>query len=80
MQNHENLVTMSELALILRVHVSTVRSWNKKGKITGYGIGKIVRFDRNQVLQALTQHGTSETVRYGSLKNRLGIKHSNKMR
>ena len=53
------LLVAKEVAGILRVSVSTVYGWAKRGEIPVYKVGGLVRFDEREIL---------EWVRAGRLK------------
>lgn len=75
-KNH--LVTIQELAEYLRVHPCTIRIWVKEGLIKAYGNGRILRFDRGEVLRSLERNATNEPASLTgnrSLKTRLRQKH-----
>ena len=52
-QNDEELLTRTETAKILKVELTTLWSWTKKGKITAYGIGNRVYYKRGEIMKAL---------------------------
>lgn len=52
-QNDEELLTRSETAKILKVELTTLWSWTKKGKITAYGIGNRVYYKRGEIMKSL---------------------------
>jgi hypothetical protein len=52
-QNDEELLTRTETAKILKVNMTTLWSWTKKGKITAYGIGNRVYYKRGEITKAL---------------------------
>ncbi|WP_284651335.1 helix-turn-helix domain-containing protein [Flavobacterium terrisoli] len=52
-QNNEELLTRTETAKILKVELTTLWSWTKKGKITAYGIGNRVYYKRGEIMKAL---------------------------
>ena len=43
-QNDDELLSRTETAKILKVELTTLWSWTKKGKITAYGIGNRVYY------------------------------------
>ncbi|XVJ66863.1 MAG: helix-turn-helix domain-containing protein [Lacibacter sp.] len=47
-------LTRIQVAQLLKVSLGTVDEWTKSGKITGYRIGRRVRFKRNEVLNSLS--------------------------
>lgn len=48
-------LTRNEVAGILKINLSTLSSWTKKGKLTSYGIEGRVYYKRNEIENALTQ-------------------------
>lgn len=52
-QNDEELLTRTETAKILKVELTTLWSWTKKGKITAYGIGNRVYYKRGEIKKSL---------------------------
>ena len=52
-QNDEELITRTETAKILKVELTTLWSWTKKGKITAYGIGNRVYYKRGEIMKSL---------------------------
>lgn len=52
-QNDDELLTRTETAKILKVELTTLWSWTKKGKITAYGIGNRVYYKRGEIMKAL---------------------------
>jgi excisionase family DNA binding protein len=68
------LLTIGELSEYLKVHPCTIRIWVKEGRIKAYGKGRILRFEKSEVLRSLERNGNSEPD-YRSLKIRLRQKH-----
>ncbi len=52
-QNDEELLTREETAQLLKIDISTLWHWTKKGKIISYGIGNRVYFKRGEIMKAL---------------------------
>ena len=52
-QNDDELLTRTETAKILKVELTTLWSWTKKGKITAYGIGNRVYYKRGEIMKSL---------------------------
>ncbi|MGX1022867.1 helix-turn-helix domain-containing protein [Psychroflexus sp. MBR-150] len=50
----EEYLTRNELADIFKVTLPTISDWSKKGILKPYRLGKLVRFKRSEVEQALT--------------------------
>jgi len=47
-------LTRNEVKKLLKVDLSTVHNWTKKGKLKAYGIGHRVYYKRKEVEQVLT--------------------------
>jgi len=47
-------LTRSEVAQLLKVDLSTIHNWTKKGKIKAYGIGNRVYYKRHEINQNIT--------------------------
>src|SRR6185312_8913679 len=56
------LDTAESLALALKVKPATVRQWAREGKIPSVALGRLVRFDRAQVLEHLRTAGCRSTA------------------
>jgi len=52
-QNDDELLSRTETAKILKVELTTLWSWTKKGKLTAYGIGNRVYYKRGEIMKAL---------------------------
>ena len=52
-QNDDELLTRTETAKFLKVELTTLWSWTKKGKITAYGIGNRVYYKRGEIMKSL---------------------------
>jgi len=48
------LLTRNEVRELLKVDLSTVHNWTKKGKLKAYGIGNRVYYKRNEIDDVLT--------------------------
>jgi excisionase family DNA binding protein len=55
-------LTVSELAAVLKLSVVSVRRAYWKGQLPVIRIGRMVRFDLNQVRQAIQRDGHGQTV------------------
>ncbi|WP_289054474.1 helix-turn-helix domain-containing protein [Carboxylicivirga marina] len=49
-----DLMTRNEVKEWLKVDLSTIHNWTKKGKLKSYGIGNRVYYKRHEVEQVLT--------------------------
>ena len=47
-------LTRNEVKKLLKVDLSTVHNWTKKGKLKSYGIGHRVYYKRTEIEQVLT--------------------------
>jgi len=56
-EQYINLLTSSDVALLLNIHVNTVRRWDKQGMIKAYRIGPRGdrRFKREEINRFLEQ-------------------------
>ena len=47
----DRMLTVSEVAYLLRVHPSTVRRWEKQGQLKSYRLGSkgVIRFKRGDI-------------------------------
>lgn len=52
-KQQEQLLTRTETAKYLKVDISTLWSWTKKGKLKAYGIGNRVYYKKNEIDEAL---------------------------
>ena len=46
-------LTRNEVKDLLKVDLSTVHNWTKKGKLKAYGIGNRIYYRRNEIEQAI---------------------------
>jgi excisionase family DNA binding protein len=51
---NEELLTVDELAKVLRIHQVSLRRLVAQGKVPVIRVGGALRFDRHEVLQALS--------------------------
>lgn len=51
----EELLTRTETAELLKINLSTVHNWTKKGRLKPYGLGGKIYFKRSEVESALIQ-------------------------
>ena len=54
-QNDEELLTRTETVELLKINLTTLWNWTKKGKITAYGIGNRVYYKRGEIMKALVE-------------------------
>ena len=52
----ENLMNIEQVAEILGVKVSTIYSWVSAGLIPCIKLNRLVRFDRNEILEWVKNH------------------------
>lgn len=57
--NKKQLLTVKELAEVLRVHTQTIYEWMVNGKIPYIKLGRAVRFDPEAINQWLSEEGES---------------------
>lgn len=50
----EELLTRTEAAKFLKINLTTLWIWSKKGKLKSYGIGNRVYYKRSEIEQAST--------------------------
>jgi excisionase family DNA binding protein len=70
----DQLLTIMELSEYLKVHACTIRIWVKEGRIKAYGQGRILRFEKGEVLRSLERNANNGMFDR-SLKIRLRQKH-----
>jgi excisionase family DNA binding protein len=52
-KNQELLLTRTETANYLKINMTTLYNWTKKGKLKAYGIGNRVYYKKNEIDEAL---------------------------
>lgn len=52
-KEHELLLTRTETAKYLKVNMTTLWNWTKKGKLKPYGLGNRVYYKKNEIDEAL---------------------------
>ncbi len=52
-KHQEQLLTRTETAKYLKVDISTLHNWTKKGKLKAYGLGNRVYYKKNEIDEAL---------------------------
>jgi excisionase family DNA binding protein len=67
------LSTIDEVASSLNISVTTVRRWVSSGQIPSYKVGRVLRFNFDEVLQSLRQDAKMRSDR--SLKTWQDIEH-----
>jgi excisionase family DNA binding protein len=63
MVERTDLLTVPEVAELLRVQESTVYTWAESGVLPVYRVGRLLRFDRAQVQTWLADRGSPGTGR-----------------
>lgn len=48
-------LTRSEVAELLKIDLSTVHNWTKRGRLTSYGIGSRIYYKRSEVENAIVK-------------------------
>lgn len=51
----EQLLTRTETAKYLKVDISTLHNWTKKGKLIAYGLGNRVYYKKDEIDEALVR-------------------------
>jgi excisionase family DNA binding protein len=54
-RDQEELLTREEAANLLKINITTLYHWTRKGKIPSYGIGYRVYYKRSEVLNSLVK-------------------------
>jgi excisionase family DNA binding protein len=54
-RDQEELLTRHEAANLLKINITTLYHWTRKGKIPSYGIGNRVYYKRSEVLNSLVK-------------------------
>jgi len=52
-KRQEQLLTRTETAKYLKVDISTLHNWTKKGKLKAYGLGNRVYYKKDEIDEAL---------------------------
>jgi excisionase family DNA binding protein len=58
MRESTDLLTVPEVAGVLRVRESTVYTWAESGALPCYHVGRLLRFDRAQIANWLDARGS----------------------
>jgi len=51
----DELLTREEACLLLKISLTSLWNWTKKGKIIAYGIGNRVYYKREELMESLIQ-------------------------
>jgi hypothetical protein len=54
-ENPDELLTRAEACLLLKISLTSLWNWTKKGKIIAYGIGNRVFYKRAELMESLTR-------------------------
>ena len=54
-KHQEQLLTRTETAKYLKVDISTLHNWTKKGKLKAYGLGNRVYYKKDEIEEALVR-------------------------
>lgn len=54
-ENPEELLTREEACLLLKISLTSLWNWTKKGKLMAYGIGNRVFYKRGELIQSLVR-------------------------
>ena len=52
-ENPEDLLTRTEASSLLKINITTLHNWTKKGSIIAYGIGNRVYYKRGELMARL---------------------------
>jgi hypothetical protein len=52
-ENPDELLTRAEACILLKINITTLHNWTKKGKIIAYGIGNRVYYKRGELMESL---------------------------
>ena len=54
-ENPKELLTREEACLLLKISLTSLWNWTKKGKLMAYGIGNRVFYKRGELIQSLVR-------------------------
>lgn len=54
-RDQEELLTRDEAAKLLKINITTLYHWTRKGKLPSYGIGYRVYYKRSEVMESLVK-------------------------
>lgn len=54
-ENPDELLTRAEASYLLKINITTLHNWTKKGKIIAYGIGNRVYYKRGELMGSLVR-------------------------
>jgi len=54
-ENPDELITREEACLLLKISLTTLWNWTKKGKLIAYGIGNRVYYKRGELIESLVR-------------------------
>lgn len=52
-ENQDELLTRAEASNLLKINITTLHNWTKKGSIIAYGIGNRVYYKRGELMGSL---------------------------
>lgn len=52
-ENPDELLTRAEACILLKINMTTLWNWTKKGKVIAYGIGYRVYYKRGELMESL---------------------------
>jgi hypothetical protein len=52
-ENPNELITRAEACALLKINITTLWNWTKKGNIIAYGIGNRVYYKKGELMQSL---------------------------
>jgi excisionase family DNA binding protein len=54
-ENQDELLTREEACLLLKISLTTLWNWTKKGKLIAYGIGNRVLYKKSELMESLVR-------------------------
>ncbi len=54
-ENPDELLTRAEACTLLKINMTTLWNWSKKGRIKSYGIGNRVYYKRGELMDSLVR-------------------------
>lgn len=54
-ENPHELLTRAEACILLKINMTTLWNWSKKGRIKSYGIGNRVYYKRGELMESLVR-------------------------
>jgi len=54
-ENQDELLTREDTCLLLKISLTSLWNWTKKGKLKAYGMGNRVYYKRGELMESLTR-------------------------